>query len=100
MAENFRELEKKLSPARRKRIAARVKELKAEMKKADIASLDDEVASAGIKDLCGIQICENCEGDVDPSSDNCIVQDTITGRENTEEEKLYFHKICPLPKNS
>jgi len=89
MAKNFRELEKKLSPARRKRIAARVKELKA-----DIASVNDEVAAEGIKDLCGIQICENCGAEVDPYGDNCAKTVLLN------EEEVFAHKICPLPKNS
>lgn len=85
MAKNFKELEAKMSPAQRKRVAARVEELKQEM-------IEQAVAYEGIKDLCGIKTCENCNGDVDPHGNNCVTDDGL------DEEELYFHKVCP-PEN-
>ncbi len=85
MAKNFKELEAKMSPAQRKRVAARVKELKQE-------EAERAAAHEGIKDLCGIKFCENCNGDVDPHGDNCAVT-TLA-----DDEEVYVHKTCP-PEN-
>jgi len=71
-----------MSPAQRKRVAARVIELKQEM-------VEQAVAYEGIKDLCGIKICESCGGDVDPYGDNSnslILAD---------DEVVFAHKNCP-----
>ena len=73
-----------MSPAQRKRVAIRVKELKDEM-------IEQAVAYEGIKDLCGIKICESCGGDVDPHGDNC---NTMT---LADDEEVFAHKNCPPP---
>ena len=82
MAKNFKELEAKMSPAQRKRVTARVKELKQEM-------VEQAVAYEGIKDLCGIKICESCERDVDPYGDNC------NSLLLADDEEVFAHKTCP-----
>lgn len=78
MAKNFKELEAKMSPERRARVGARTQEL-----------IEQMVAQEGIKDLCGIKVCESCERDVDPHGDNCA---TLV---LADDEEVFAHKVCP-----
>ena len=50
---------------------------------------EEFAAEQGRKDLCGIKVCESCDGDVDPYGDNC------TTTTLADEEEVFAHKVCP-----